>query len=161
MKAFARSNKNDSPSFSLFLTNGIIQVFLIVILFNESTYQVFYTMSTTMIMIPYFLSALYYEKVSRKRLGFENSSAREFILARIFAIVGSIYGIWMLYSSGVEQLLITSILYAPGIIIYALGKREKQAKVFGRTYEVVIAAALVALAVLSLVFLATGRINPF
>lgn len=161
MKAFARSNKNDSPSFSLFLTNGIIQVFLIIILFNESTYQVFYTMSTTMIMIPYFLSALYYEKVSRKRLGFENSSGREIVLARIFAIVGSIYGIWMLYSSGVEQLLITSILYAPGIIIYALGKREKQAKVFGRSYEVIIAAALVVLAVVSLVFLATGRIDPF
>lgn len=34
MKAFAKSNKNDSPAFSLWLTNGIIQLFLIVIYFN-------------------------------------------------------------------------------------------------------------------------------
>ncbi|MDD4376767.1 MAG: basic amino acid/polyamine antiporter [Eubacteriales bacterium] len=161
MKAFAKSNKNDSPAFSLFLTNGIIQLFLIVILFNESTYQAFYTMSTTMIMIPYFLSALYYEKISRKKLGFENSTTKEYVAARVFAIVGSIYGLWMLYSSGMEQLLITSILYALGIIVYALGKRERNQKVFSKRYELFIAIGLVVLAIISIIFLANGTITPF
>ena len=52
LKAFARANPNGSPSFALYLTNGLVQLFLIVIFFSASTYQVFYTFSTTMIMIP-------------------------------------------------------------------------------------------------------------
>ena len=51
LKAFARANPNGSPSFALYLTNGLVQLFLIVIFFSASTYQVFYTFSTTMIMI--------------------------------------------------------------------------------------------------------------
>ena len=70
LKAFARANPNGSPSFALYLTNGLVQLFLIVIFFSASTYQVFYTFSTTMIMIPYFLSALYYLKVTLRGEGF-------------------------------------------------------------------------------------------
>ena len=161
MKAFARSNENGSPSFSLYLTNGIIQFFLIVIFFNDSTYQAFYTMSTTMIMVPYFLSALYYTKITSQRLGFEDSSSGELAKARIFAAIGTIYGIWMLYSSGLEMLLITTVLYAPGILIYALGKRERGEKIFTRFYEIVIAQALVVLAIISIVLVARGVFNPF
>ena len=84
MKAFAKSNKNDSPAFSLWLTNGIIQLFLIVIYFNESTYQVFYTLSTSMIMIPYFLSSLYYLKVAITKEGFDNAGSGELVKAKIF-----------------------------------------------------------------------------
>lgn len=161
MKAFAKSNKNDSPAFSLWLTNGIIQLFLIVIYFNESTYQVFYTLSTSMIMIPYFLSSLYYLKVAITKEGFETVGSGELVKAKIFGLIGSIYGIWMLYSSGLELLLIASILYAPGIIIYALGKKEKGTKIFERKYELVIAVVLVALAAVAAVMIATGKIVPF
>ena len=56
MKAFAKANKNDAPSVSLCITNGIIQVFLIITYFSASTYQVFYGISTSMIMVPYLLS---------------------------------------------------------------------------------------------------------
>lgn len=161
MKAFAKSNKNDSPAFSLWLTNGIIQLFLIVIYFNESTYQVFYTISTSMIMIPYFLSSLYYLKVAITKDGFENAGPGQLLKAKIFGIIGTIYGIWMLYSSGMELLLISCILYAPGIIIYALGKKEKGSKIFEKGYELILAIILIALATVAVVMIATGRIVPF
>lgn len=161
MKAFAKANKQGSPAFSLFATNGVIQLFIIIIYFNSSTYQIFYTMSTTMIMIPYLFSALYYEQITRKKIGFENSTKKEYITARIFAIVGSIYGIWMIYSSGLEQLLITSILYALGIIVYAKGKKEKGLPVFERKYEIVIAIGIVIAAIASVVMIAKGTIDPF
>ena len=161
MKVFARSNENGSPSFSLFLTNGIIQVFLIIIFFNDSTYQAFYTMSTTMIMVPYFLSALYYAQVTVRRSGLEGYGRGQLRKERIFAVAGTIYGIWMLYSSGLEMLLITTVLYAPGIIVYVLGKRERKEKAFTRFYEILIAAALVVLAVVSIFLIAQGTLNPF
>ncbi len=144
-KAFARSNAKGSPTFSLYLTNAIVQFFLIVSFFSDSAYQVFYYMSATMIMVPYLLSALYYLKVvvQSARAGIPQSPA-----AWLFAIVGTAYGIWMLYSSGIEQLLISTVLYAPGIAVFALGKRERNEKVFKYSYELFLAAALVVLALL-------------
>ena len=163
MHAFTRTNENGSPSFSLYLTNGLVQLFLIIIYFSASTYQVFYTFSTTMIMIPYFLSALYYMKVAARGEGFSNSGGRGGSLgaARFFAFVGTLYGIWMLYSSGLELTFIACILYAPGIIVFTLGKKEKGRPVFERPYEAVIAIALALLAVIALFMIITGRIHPF
>ena len=64
--SFARSNKNDSPSVALLITNLLIQLFLLIVLFNESSYLAFYTIGSSMIMLPYLLSALYYAKLTSK-----------------------------------------------------------------------------------------------
>ena len=173
LKAFARANPNGSPSFALYLTNGLVQLFLIVIFFSASTYQVFYTFSTTMIMIPYFLSALYYLKVTLRGEGFPRGvkspasgsdpdadiAARggSLAAARFFAIIGTAYGI----SSGLELTFIACILYAPGILVYALGKKERGRPVFERPYEMVLAIALAVLALIAIFMIATGRIRPF
>lgn len=161
MKIFAKSNKNDAPAFSLWATNGIIQLFLIITYFSASTYQVFYGISTSMIMVPYLLSGAYYLKITLKKDGFAQTSSGFRAKAMVFAVIGTVYGIWMLYSSGLQMLLITAILYAPGIIIYALGKREKNLKIFEKPYEMVLAVIIVILAVISLVMIGNGTIVPF
>lgn len=162
MTAFAKENKNESPVNSLFITNGIVQLFLIIIYFNDSTYQAFYGLSTLMIMVPYLFSGLYYAKVAFKKEGkLQTASAGAVAKARFFGVLGSIYGFWMLYSSGLDMLLVTTVLYTPGIIVYALGKKERNEKIFAKTYELVIAVAFVILAVISCVMIAQGKINPF
>jgi len=160
MSIFTRSNKNGSPAASLVITNLIIQAFLIIILFSESSYLAFYTIGSSMIMLPYLLSALYYEKITRVGTGFETASRSEIIRGRIFAIVGSIYGLWMIVSAGIVQFLITSILYAPGIWVYAKGRREKGLSVFDSN-ERGLAILVIGLAVVSIVLMMTGIINPF
>lgn len=161
MKAFAKENKNESPAVSLFITNGIVQLFLIIIFFNESTYQAFYGLSTLMIMLPYLFSGAFYAKVAFKKEGaLQNASAGTVAKARFFGVLGTIYGFWMLYSSGLSMLLVTTVLYAPGIIVYVLGKKEKGLKPF-KPYEAAIAVGIVALAVVSIVMIAQGKINPF
>ena len=74
---------------------------------------------------------------------------------------GHTYGIWMLYSSGLELTFIACILYAPGILVYALGKKERGRPVFERPYEMVLAIALAVLALIAIFMIATGRIRPF
>lgn len=143
--AFARSNKNGSPAIALIITNLIIQAFLLIILFSESSYLAFYTIGSSMIMLPYLLSALYYLKISK---------------GNIFAIVGSIYGVWMIISAGIVQFLITSILYAPGIWVYVKGRREKGLEPF-KPFERKIAVILVVVAVISIALMLLGTINPF
>jgi arginine:ornithine antiporter/lysine permease len=161
MKAFAKSNKHSSPSFSLYLTNGIIQLFIIIGYFSASTYQAFYTLSTAMIMIPYLFSAAYYLKVTLRGTGFEDGNGGSLTAARIFALIGTIYGIWMLYSGGLDYVLITTVLYAPGLIIYYLGKRERGEKLFNHSWEAVIAVLIVIAAVVSIYLISTHVLNPF
>lgn len=143
-RAFAKSNKNGSPAVALIITNLLIQAFLLIILFSESSYLAFYTIGSSMIMLPYLLSALYYAKLTK----------------RAVAIIGSIYGLWMIVSAGIVQFLITSILYAPGIWVYVKGRREKGLHAF-EPFERNIAVMLIVLAVASVVLMAMGIINPF
>ena len=81
--------------------------------------------------------------------------------ARIFALIGTIYGIWMLYSGGLDYVLITTVLYAPGLIIYYLGKRERGEKLFNHSWEAVIAVLIVIAAVVSIYLISTHVLNPF
>ena len=78
-KAFTRTNKNGAPVFAIVLTSIIAQVFLVLLYFNESTYQVFYFFATGMIMVPYFLSAMYFCKVALKQ---ENGDQRNWYFQR-------------------------------------------------------------------------------
>lgn len=159
MNAFARANKHGSPVFSLFLTNGIIQLFLIICYFSSSTYQAFYALSTSMIMVPYLLSAAYYLKISIRGEGFEDGRGGSLTLARIFGLVGTIYGFWMLYSGGLDYVLITTILYSPGIIVYVLGRREKGLPPFASRGELILALGILALALLSVWMMITGSLS--
>lgn len=159
MKVFARSNKNEAPSVSLFITNGIIQVFLVILLFSASTYNAFYNLSASMIMIPYLFSAAFYLLVTIKGEGYENASGGALFAARLFALIGTIYGFWMIYSSGMVYALVTTVLYAPGIIIYILGKKEQGGKIFNHTWEMVLAIIIAVLGVYSLINVINGTFD--
>ena len=127
-----------------------------------------------MIMIPYLLSAAYYLKLSLRGDGFERLGSGSIAIessteapggsravALIFAFIGTIYGFWMLYSGGLDYVLITTVLYAPGLIVFIRGRQEKNLPIFTRTTEKAAAAAIVILAVISIYMMAVGKLNPF
>ena len=174
MEAFGRTNRHGSPAFSLYLTNGLIQLFLIICYFSASSYQAFYALSTSMIMIPYLLSAAYYLKLSLKGEGFERLGGGSIAIesntdapggsravALVFAFIGTIYGFWMLYSGGLDYVLITTVLYAPGLLVFIRGRQEKNLPIFTRKTEKAAAAAVLVLAVISIYMMAVGKLNPF
>ncbi len=157
-KAFGKFNKNDAPAYSLFVTNGIIQLFLIVCYFSTSTYQIFYALSSSMIMIPYLLSAAYYLKLCITDSTRIKEMGGKMSTAWLFAIIGTVYGFWMIYSSGLIYTMITTILYVPGIFFYLKGKKERNEKPFSKPYDIFIAGAFVVLACISVYLIATGKL---
>jgi arginine:ornithine antiporter/lysine permease len=160
-KSFAKENKNGAPVNALFLTNGIIQLFLIITYLNESTYQIFYTISASMIMIPYLLSAMYYLLIAFRKDGFVGESTKTINMARFIGILGTIYGCWLIYASGLTGLLITAILYVPGTLVYIKAKKEKGEKCFETSKDKIILGIIVAMAILSLILIFNGTITPF
>ena len=111
-------------------------------------------------MLPYLLSALYYLKLTGGGIRDVDIPRRDLKRGRIFAIVGTIYGVWMIISAGIVQFLITSILYAPGIWVYVKGRQEKNLEPF-KPFEKNIAIILVVVAVVSIVLMSIGIVNPF
>jgi arginine:ornithine antiporter/lysine permease len=161
-KVFASENKKKAPSISLVITNIIIQIFLIIVLFNESTYQIFYTLSASMIMIPYLLSSLYYLKIVFKKEGkIGELKSGEMLVQKVIAIVGTIYGAWLLYASGLEYILITAILYCPGTLLYLWNKKEKGKKFFDNKVEIGICLVIFIMFVASFIMISNGTISPF
>lgn len=162
-KFFAEVNKRNAPQTSLIISNLIVQFFLIVLLINESTYQIFYTFASSFMLIPYLLSALFYVKVLFKNednllSGFSN---KNIVLQKFFAILGTIYALWLLYSLGFEYIIIAPMLYAPGTILYIMSKREQGEKPFTNSIDIAFLIVIIATAVLSAILIANGTIAPF
>jgi len=40
------------------------------------------------------------------------------------------YAVWLLYAGGLKYLLLSALLYAPGVVLFALAKREQGQPLF-------------------------------
>ncbi|MEF9926058.1 MAG: basic amino acid/polyamine antiporter [Raoultibacter sp.] len=158
-KAFAKMNKNGAPIVTLLISAAIMQLFLIISVFAASTYQFFYACAVSTILIPYVCSAAYYMKVAWKREGL--TEAKDIMKARIFGTVGFIYTIFLVWAAGLVGVMITTILFAPGIIVYVMGQRERKMPILPSLADKIIAAVIVALMILSIILMATGVISVF
>ena len=63
-RLFARENAAGSPAGSLWVTNSLIQVFLILTLFSASTYKTLYEIASVAILPPYVFSGAYALKLA-------------------------------------------------------------------------------------------------
>lgn len=155
-KIFGKMNSKGTPYFTLLLTTCIQTFFMILGYFSESAYLLMYNLCVSMIMIPYLLSAAFYLKAGLQKRYFPEGA--KYGHAVVFGILGTLYGIWMIYSGGLNYMLVTTIMYTPGLYIFFKGRQERGAKVFDNSYEKAAAIAIAVLGVISLVLLVTGKI---
>ncbi|MEG0924123.1 MAG: basic amino acid/polyamine antiporter [Anaerovoracaceae bacterium] len=159
-ESFTKVNKANAPILPTILSALFIQAFIIIIYFNSATYQAVYAMSTSAIMVPYVFSAFYYLKLVIKGQGLEAGNTNK-IGAWIIGIVGSVYGAWLLYASGLTYILIASMLYAPGTLLFMYNRKKHGRKFFEKPSEIIICIALLAMLILSIVLISNGTIQPF
>ncbi len=155
---FGAENENGSPATSLWITNGLVQLFLIVTLFRQSTYYALFYTATAAILVPYVFSGAYALKLAITGESYEqNQRPRRRDL--FIGLVATVYGIWLVYAAGLAYLLMVALLYVPGIIFYVIARRQNRKRLFN-VWEILIAAGLVAAAVIAAVLLARGTISP-
>ncbi|MDO4545811.1 MAG: basic amino acid/polyamine antiporter [Bacillota bacterium] len=159
---FNKKNKNNEPMYSIIFSALLVELFLVVALVNDAAFQSCYYLSTISIMIPYMLSAFYALKCCGNGEALQDISGGKKAWTWFFAILGSIYGVWMLYASSIAYVLVCALLYAPGMILYILRrKEEKDGPVFPKSYDKIVAAVLIIMFIIAIVLLANGTINPF
>jgi arginine:ornithine antiporter/lysine permease len=151
-------NSKGSPVNSLWITNGLIQIFLILSYFSQSAYQFFYFIASVAILPPYVFSGAYALKLALTGEGYkagDKARAGQIIVGAI----ATLYGIWLIYAAGPQYLLMCAILFAPGILVYAKARKEQGGRVFTGV-EIVIAIALVAVALWAAWQMWIGELSP-
>ena len=161
----ARQNAKGVPANALWLTNGMVQVFLIVTLLSKASYLALISLSTAMILVPYWFSAVYGLSRAWRGEGAPTAApaAATAPAARSrsdtpVAALATVYCLWLLYAAGFKYLLLSALLYAPGAALYLLAKRQLGQRAFtGR--EQLILVALLVLAAAGAFLLGTRRLS--
>lgn len=158
-KIFAKTNKKGAPIVTLVITNLIIEAFLIGMLFSDSTYQFFYTLSAGMILMPYLLSAAYFAKIAFGEPGaFKGKIGGNIVFWKIFALIAIVYSTLLAWASGVVGVTIMSLLYAPGVLVYIKGKKERGESYFTSTCDKVVLGVILFAAAFSAFMIISGQI---
>jgi arginine:ornithine antiporter / lysine permease len=153
----AGENAQGAPANALWLTNGFVQLFLIITYFANSTYQALFSIASVAILVPYALSGAYAVKIAVRREGYAAAESNTRDLA--IGLIATIYGIWLVYAADPKYLFMAAILYAPGLGFYLWARRETGERAFTPS-ERALAFALVVAACAAAYLLATGAISP-
>lgn len=153
-KVFCKLNKVGSPTGSLIITNILVQIFLIITLFSNSTYQALYSVASTAILIPYMFSAFYAFKIC-----FVEKDTKIETKFKISSLISSVYAIWLIYAAGIKYLFLCFILYAIGIFFYIKARKENNESIIFTSSEKYWAIAILGLGVLAVITLLTGFIK--
>jgi arginine:ornithine antiporter/lysine permease len=153
----ARENDRQVPIAALWLTNGVIQVFLILTWFAEYAFTLALKMTSSMTLLPYLLVAAYGLKLAWTGETYAAGDRRRAI-DWTRGTIATLYAAGMLYAGGAKFLLLSALLYAPGTILFVLARREQDASVFARL-EWALFAIVVSAAALGLYGLAVGAIS--
>ncbi|TBU77050.1 arginine-ornithine antiporter [Phytopseudomonas daroniae] len=144
MPAFLRQeNANHVPANALWLTNALVQLFLVITLFSESTYLSLIYLATSMILVPYLWSAAYAVLLAVRGETYAGAAGER----RKDLAIGAIalfYAVWLLYAGGIQYLLLSALLYAPGVLFFAKAKRELGQPLFTTLEKPIFAAVLIA-----------------
>jgi arginine:ornithine antiporter/lysine permease len=153
----ARSNSRGVPANALWVTNGLVQLFLVITLVSNATYLALISLATSMILVPYLFSAVYATRIAMRGEGYaqgEGARTRDLLIGA----AATVYCCWLLYAAGPKYLLLSAVLYAPGVLLYGWAKRERGARLF-KPFELAILAALLVLAAVAGWLLATGALG--
>ena len=137
-----RENANHVPANALWLTNAMVQIFLVITLFSSSTYLSLIYLATSMILVPYLWSAAYAFLLAMRGETYEQA-AKERSKDLLIGAIALIYAIWLLYAGGVKYLLLSALLYAPGVILFAKAKREIGQPIFTNVEKLLFAAVVI------------------
>lgn len=153
---FARENARGVPVASLLVTNLLVQTFLFITLFAQSTYQALFYIASAAILVPYIFSGAYAAKLAMT--GESYSAGENRYGPMLIGLLATVYGLWLVYAAGLSYLFMCAILYAPGIFFFIWARQENKQRIF-HPVEAVLAAALVAVGGYAAYAMWTGAVS--
>lgn len=157
MPAFlSKENGNGVPANALWLTNSVVQIFLILTLFAQYAFTLALEMTSSMILVPYLLVAAYGFKLTWTGKTYEHDR-RGYRGDFIRAGIALFYTAGLIYAAGAKHLLLSAIIYGPGTILYVIARKEQGKSLFTIPETILFAVAAIG-AVVAIIGVAIGRI---
>lgn len=158
MPAFlARENENKAPAAALWLSNAVIQLFLIVTWFADYAFTLALKLTSAMTLIPYLLVAAYGLKLAWMGETYE-TDRRHRSVDWLCGMIATVYAAAMLFAGGPKFIMLSALLYAPGTLLFVIARREQGKPLFTRV-EWLLVGVVFAVAIGALYALASGDIS--
>jgi arginine:ornithine antiporter/lysine permease len=156
-KVFGTENQNKVPASALWLTNSVIQLFVISTYWSQDAFHLMLSMTSVMTLIPFFLVALF-GFLSVRRGETYDQRPEERPRDRVFATLAVVYTGFLLFAAGLKFTLLSALLYVPGTLLYVWTRREQNKPLFTPVESVIFLVAAVGFAI-GLHGLITGYIS--
>ena len=128
--AFKKENKNGMPSFSLYLTNGLTQIFLFSTISHSisGAFDFVIYIATLAFLVPYLISTVYQLKLVLT--GETYLYRKERWWDGVIATLATIYSLWLIYAgtADLQTFIFGVILLTSGILFYPLLKDKNLRK---------------------------------
>jgi dsDNA-specific endonuclease/ATPase MutS2 len=124
-----RENRHGVPAAALWLSNGIVQLFLIVTLFTEDTFVLLKNMASSMSLMPYFFVAAFGLMLTVRGETYNGWSGRRKVELAL-AVAATVYAAGLVYAGGFRYFVLSCVIYAPGTILFLISRREQRGNIF-------------------------------
>ena len=157
-KQFARENQNGAPSVSLWVTSILMQLAILMVYFSNNAWNTMLSITGVMVLPAYLASTGYLWKlVEDGEYAKIASTGRAGAL--FTALVGTVYGVWLVYAAGIKYLFLAVIFLALGIPLYVYSRRQQGAPVVFTSGEKQVAGLLIVFAVVAAYVFARGLVK--
>lgn len=112
-RVFRHTNRHGMPSFGLFASSVVMELFLLMVVMADDVYLAALHVTGLMIIPCYLFTALFILKVARGAG------------MRTVGGVAAVFCLWMAYAGGLVEMLMTSVFYLAGIGFYLMSRRER------------------------------------
>lgn len=143
---FARENANKVPAAALWMTNIVVQLFVISTYWSQDAFALMLSLTSAMSLIPYMLVAAFGYLLAKRGETYQlrpQERTRDLTLAAI----ATIYTVFMIYAGGLKFVLLSAVLYAPGTLLYIWARREQGKRLFTPVEWAIFATAVLGCAI--------------
>ncbi len=159
-KQFARENKNGSPSVSLWVTSILMQLAILLVYFSNNAWNTMLSITGVMVLPAYIFSTAYLWKLVED--GEYSQVAKKGRAAALFtSLIGTGYGLWLVYAAGLKYLFMAVIFLALGVPVFVWARRQQQDgnPIFSSTGEKIVMCLLVLAALVAVYVFSRGLVS--
>lgn len=158
-KAFARTSKTGAASFSLWVSTSVMQAIMIMVYFSDNAWNVMLSITGVMILPAYIGSTGFLWRLVATGAYPADAQIGK-TEALVCSVLGTVYGLWLVYAAGLQYMVAGAIFFALGNIVFIIARREQApgTTLFTRA-ELGVAVVVSALGVAALWMLFTDRLT--
>lgn len=154
---FAMRSTRDVPVVSVIVGTLVMEGVLLYAHFSPTAYQLLLTITGTLTVAPYMITALYLVKLASSKEKFPTNTRHKRISSLVIGILAFIYTVMMTFSAGIQYVTISFIIYAIGLPLYIWARIENhEKKIFRNWGEWLFAVLIIGIAIAGVVLLSKG-----